>query len=60
MSKIVLISKVMQVCFLQLRCPLCCWSVCCLSLGEIRVFCSSEGGDSPRYSWTLDGWTHTD
>lgn len=27
----------------------------CLSQGEMRVSCSSEGGDSPQYSWTLDG-----
>ncbi|XP_064810493.1 hepatic and glial cell adhesion molecule-like isoform X1 [Oncorhynchus masou masou] len=26
----------------------------CLSHGEMRVHCSSEG-DSPQYSWTLDG-----
>ncbi|XP_045574190.1 uncharacterized protein isoform X1 [Salmo salar] len=26
----------------------------CLSLGAMRVSCSSEG-DSPQYSWTLDG-----
>ncbi|XP_067373778.1 uncharacterized protein [Channa argus] len=32
----------------------------CLSQGEIRVSCSSEGGDSPQYSWTLDGHTLTD
>ncbi|KAK2904102.1 hypothetical protein Q8A73_010759 [Channa argus] len=32
----------------------------CLSQGEIRVSCSSEGGDSPHYSWTLDGHTLTD
>ncbi|CAI5652016.1 unnamed protein product [Oreochromis niloticus] len=32
----------------------------CLSLGERRVSCSSEGGDSPQYSWTLDGRTLTD
>ncbi|CAB1423499.1 unnamed protein product [Pleuronectes platessa] len=25
----------------------------CLSQGEMRVSCSSEGGDSPQYSWTL-------
>ncbi|CAB1423498.1 unnamed protein product [Pleuronectes platessa] len=31
----------------------------CLSQGEMRVSCSSEGRDSPQYSWTLDG-THTD
>ena len=32
----------------------------CLSQGERRVSCSSEGGDSPQYSWTLDGLTLTD
>uniref|UniRef100_UPI0037E98C3A uncharacterized protein n=1 Tax=Semicossyphus pulcher TaxID=241346 RepID=UPI0037E98C3A len=32
----------------------------CLSHGEKRVSCSSEGGDSPQYSWTLDGNTLTD
>ncbi|XP_035765332.1 T-cell surface antigen CD2-like [Neolamprologus brichardi] len=32
----------------------------CLSHGERRVSCSSEGGDSPQYSWTLDGRTLTD
>nr|XP_004571782.2 uncharacterized protein LOC101484960 isoform X1 [Maylandia zebra] len=32
----------------------------CLSQREIRVSCSSEGGDSPQYSWTLDGRTLTD
>ncbi|XP_051277011.1 receptor-type tyrosine-protein phosphatase F isoform X3 [Dicentrarchus labrax] len=32
----------------------------CLSQGEIKVSCSSEGGDSPQYSWTLDGHTLTD
>ncbi|XP_040904831.1 uncharacterized protein LOC121188949 [Toxotes jaculatrix] len=32
----------------------------CLSLGKIRVSCSSEGGDSPQYSWTLNGHTLTD
>ncbi|XP_039473705.1 uncharacterized protein LOC120442042 [Oreochromis aureus] len=32
----------------------------CLSQGEMRVSCSSEGGDSPLYSWTLDGRTLTD
>ncbi|KAG8004064.1 hypothetical protein GBF38_008146 [Nibea albiflora] len=31
----------------------------CLSQGEMRVSCSSEGGDSPQYSWD-SGWTHTD
>ncbi|XP_070769904.1 uncharacterized protein [Enoplosus armatus] len=32
----------------------------CLSQGEMRASCSSEGGDSPQYSWTLDGHTLTD
>ncbi|XP_030595615.1 uncharacterized protein LOC115787177 [Archocentrus centrarchus] len=32
----------------------------CLSQGEMRVSCFSEGGDSPQYSWTLDGSTLTD
>ncbi|KAL3972936.1 Bcl-2-like protein 13 [Sarotherodon galilaeus] len=32
----------------------------CLSQREMRVSCSSEGGDSPQYSWTLDGRTLTD
>ncbi|KAK2849197.1 hypothetical protein Q5P01_009031 [Channa striata] len=32
----------------------------CLSQGQMRVSCSSEGGDSPQYSWTLDGHTLTD
>ncbi|XP_076595940.1 uncharacterized protein LOC143326268 isoform X2 [Chaetodon auriga] len=32
----------------------------CLSQGEMRVSCSSEEGDSPQYSWTLDGHTLTD
>ncbi|XP_026214029.1 contactin-4-like [Anabas testudineus] len=32
----------------------------CLSEGEMRVSCSSEGGDSPQYNWTLDGRTLTD
>ncbi|XP_016525039.1 carcinoembryonic antigen-related cell adhesion molecule 2-like [Poecilia formosa] len=27
----------------------------CLSQGQINVSCLSEGGDSPQYSWTLDG-----
>ncbi|KAM9513559.1 uncharacterized protein ACWYII_046958 [Salvelinus alpinus] len=31
----------------------------CLTHGEMRVSCSSEG-DSPQYSWTLDGHTHRD
>ncbi|KAL3972933.1 myosin-binding protein C, slow-type [Sarotherodon galilaeus] len=32
----------------------------CLSQGEMRVSCFSEGGDSHQYSWTLDGRTLTD
>ncbi|XP_005467759.2 uncharacterized protein LOC102077425 isoform X2 [Oreochromis niloticus] len=32
----------------------------CLSQGEMRVSCFAEGGDSPQYSWTLDGRTLTD
>ncbi|XP_049898219.1 pregnancy-specific glycoprotein 22 isoform X10 [Epinephelus moara] len=32
----------------------------CLSQGEMRVSCSSEGGDSLQYSWTLNGHTLTD
>ncbi|XP_029297776.1 uncharacterized protein LOC115014832 isoform X2 [Cottoperca gobio] len=32
----------------------------CLSQGEKRVSCSSEGGESPQYSWTLDGHKLTD
>eukprot|EP00063_Salmo_salar_P080652 XP_014055487.1 PREDICTED: uncharacterized protein LOC106604897 [Salmo salar] len=31
----------------------------CLTHGEMRVSCSSEG-DGPQYSWTLDGHTHRD
>ncbi|XP_041751308.1 uncharacterized protein LOC121580319 isoform X2 [Coregonus clupeaformis] len=31
----------------------------CLSSGEMRVSCSSEG-DGPQYSWTLDGQTLRD
>ncbi|XP_058506436.1 uncharacterized protein LOC131472950 [Solea solea] len=32
----------------------------CLSQGEMRMSCISEGGgDSPQYSWTLDGHTLT-
>ncbi|XP_034546696.1 uncharacterized protein LOC117817983 isoform X1 [Notolabrus celidotus] len=31
----------------------------CQSQGEMRVSCSSGGGDSPQYSWTLDGQTLT-
>ncbi|KAF7668457.1 hypothetical protein LDENG_00011900 [Lucifuga dentata] len=32
----------------------------CQSQGETRASCSSEGGDSPQYSWTLDGHILTD
>ncbi|XP_076729520.1 uncharacterized protein LOC143412499 [Maylandia zebra] len=32
----------------------------CLSQGERRASCSSEGGDSLQYSWTLNGRTLTD
>ncbi|XP_012711099.2 hemicentin-2 isoform X2 [Fundulus heteroclitus] len=32
----------------------------CLSQGEMKVSCLSEGGDSPQYNWTLDGHTLTD
>ncbi|XP_037833523.1 uncharacterized protein LOC108242398 isoform X3 [Kryptolebias marmoratus] len=32
----------------------------CLSQGQMKVSCSSEEGDSPQYSWTLDGHTLTD
>ncbi|XP_062413922.1 T-cell surface antigen CD2-like isoform X2 [Pungitius pungitius] len=32
----------------------------CLSHGERKVSCSSEGADSPQYSWTLDGHNLTD
>ncbi|XP_039871570.1 uncharacterized protein LOC120723856 [Simochromis diagramma] len=32
----------------------------CLSQGEMRVSCSSEGGYRPQYSWTLDGRTLSD
>ncbi|XP_033182074.1 hepatocyte cell adhesion molecule-like isoform X2 [Anabas testudineus] len=32
----------------------------CLSEGQMKVSCSSEGGDSPQYIWTLDGRTLTD
>ncbi|XP_058506437.1 uncharacterized protein LOC131472952 isoform X1 [Solea solea] len=32
----------------------------CLSQGEMRMSCTTEGvGDSPQYSWTLDGHTLT-
>ncbi|XP_068182143.1 uncharacterized protein [Antennarius striatus] len=31
----------------------------CLSEGEMRVSCSSKEGDSPLYSWTLDGYNLT-
>ncbi len=32
----------------------------CLSQGQMRVSCSSEEGDSPQYSWTLNGQRLTD
>ncbi|XP_030002176.1 hemicentin-2-like isoform X2 [Sphaeramia orbicularis] len=32
----------------------------CLSQGGRRASCSSDGGDSPHYSWTLDGHTLKD
>ncbi|XP_034087055.1 uncharacterized protein LOC117556027 [Gymnodraco acuticeps] len=32
----------------------------CLSQGEKRVSCSSGGGDSPQYNWTLGGRSLTD
>ncbi|XP_056296215.1 uncharacterized protein LOC130210218 isoform X2 [Pseudoliparis swirei] len=32
----------------------------CLSQGEVEVSCSSQGADSPQYSWTLDGKALTD
>ncbi|MEQ2252732.1 hypothetical protein ILYODFUR_024785, partial [Ilyodon furcidens] len=32
----------------------------CLSQGQMKVSCLSEGGDSPLYSWTLDGHILTD
>ncbi|XP_034400080.1 uncharacterized protein LOC117737932 isoform X3 [Cyclopterus lumpus] len=32
----------------------------CLSQGEMEVSCSSQGADSPQYSWTLDGKALTD
>ncbi|CAJ1058552.1 uncharacterized protein LOC117817983 isoform X5 [Xyrichtys novacula] len=32
----------------------------CLSHGEMGVSCFSKGGDSPQYSWTLDGYELTD
>ncbi|XP_047196580.1 hepatocyte cell adhesion molecule isoform X5 [Hippoglossus stenolepis] len=32
----------------------------CLSQGEKRMSCSSEGGESPQYTWTLDGRTLTE
>ncbi|XP_020500979.2 carcinoembryonic antigen-related cell adhesion molecule 2 isoform X2 [Labrus bergylta] len=31
----------------------------CLSQGEMKASCSSEGGDSPQYRWTLGGRTLT-
>ncbi|XP_011478732.1 uncharacterized protein LOC105354953 isoform X1 [Oryzias latipes] len=32
----------------------------CLSQGEMKVSCSSEGGDSPQYKWTLNGKSLTE
>ncbi|MEQ2300134.1 hypothetical protein AMECASPLE_022244 [Ameca splendens] len=32
----------------------------CLTQGQMKVSCLSEGGDSPQYSWTLDGHILTD
>ncbi|XP_024116510.2 uncharacterized protein LOC112138170 [Oryzias melastigma] len=32
----------------------------CLSQGEMKVSCSSEGGDSPQYRWTLNGKSLTE
>ncbi|XP_068571520.1 uncharacterized protein [Cebidichthys violaceus] len=32
----------------------------CLSQGEMKLSCSSEGAESPQYSWTLDDHTLTD
>ncbi|XP_008291375.1 cell adhesion molecule 3-like isoform X1 [Stegastes partitus] len=32
----------------------------CLSQGQMRMSCSSVGGDSPQYSWTLGGRELTD
>ncbi|KAK9518024.1 hypothetical protein VZT92_023352 [Zoarces viviparus] len=32
----------------------------CLSQGEMKVSCSSQGADSPQYSWTLDNHALTD
>ncbi|KAM6952591.1 immunoglobulin superfamily member 10-like [Lycodopsis pacificus] len=32
----------------------------CLSQGEMKVSCSSEGAESPQYSWTLDAHALTD
>ncbi|XP_041654030.1 uncharacterized protein LOC121516700 [Cheilinus undulatus] len=32
----------------------------CLPQGQMRVSCSSQEGDSPQYSWTLDGSTLKD
>ncbi|MED6242240.1 hypothetical protein ATANTOWER_002002 [Ataeniobius toweri] len=31
----------------------------CLSQGQMKVSCLSEGGDDPQYNWTLDGHTLT-
>ncbi|XP_020562267.1 uncharacterized protein LOC105354908 isoform X2 [Oryzias latipes] len=32
----------------------------CLSQGEMKESCSSEGGDSPQYRWTLNGKSLTE
>ncbi|XP_078810353.1 uncharacterized protein LOC111948012 [Oryzias latipes] len=32
----------------------------CLSQGAMKVSCSSEGGDSPQYRWTLNGKSLTE
>ncbi|XP_028271414.1 junctional adhesion molecule A-like [Parambassis ranga] len=32
----------------------------CLTSGQTRLSCSSGGGDSPQWSWTLDGRSLTD
>ncbi|XP_078810360.1 pregnancy-specific beta-1-glycoprotein 11-like isoform X2 [Oryzias latipes] len=32
----------------------------CLSQGEMKESCSSEGGDSPQYKWTLNGKSLTE
>ncbi|MEQ2257190.1 hypothetical protein ILYODFUR_032074 [Ilyodon furcidens] len=32
----------------------------CLSQGQVKVSCLSKGGESPKYSWTLNGHILTD